>query len=95
MRRGENDLLYVDKDGQVHFPDDWTEEAKVTWFNNVLSAGKNRNTPSTVPVVKIKGIYGLKRGEPWVDSKGMAHFPDNWTEDQKMDWLLENQTFQA
>lgn len=63
MRRGENDLLYVDKDGQVHFPDDWTEEAKVTWFNNVLSAGTDENTPSTVPVVKIKGVYGLTQRE--------------------------------
>ena len=58
MRRGLNDFLSIDKDGLVHFPDDWTEEAKETWVRNAQERQRNNVIgPGVTPMQRIVGIY--------------------------------------
>lgn len=74
MRRGENDLLYVDKDGLVHFPPSWTEQAKENWFANLRDKNEDE-TPPGMPTVYITGIYGASGNVPRVDSEWDGSLP--------------------
>ena len=74
MRKGENDLLYVDKDGLVHFPPSWTEQAKENWFANLRDKNEDE-TPPGMPTVYITGIYGASGNVPRVDSEWDGSLP--------------------
>ena len=55
---GEDDLLEIDEDGLVHFPDTWTEVAKETWVRNAQERQRNRVAgPGVKTMRRIVGIY--------------------------------------
>ena len=57
MRQRFNDLLHLDDDGLIHFPDDWTEEAKENWMADMREASKGPPDVPGMEVVYVKGIY--------------------------------------
>ena len=58
MRQRFNDFLHIDDYGLIHFPPEWTEEAKQNWMEDL------RNTPShNVPGVKVVYVNGIYRGD--------------------------------
>lgn len=61
MRRGFNDMLRIDKDGLVHFPEDWTEEAKETWVKNAQERQKNTEPDPNVNIKPMRRIVGVYR----------------------------------
>lgn len=64
MRRGEDDMLLIDEDGLVHFPDTWTEQAKETWVRNAQQRQRNKVVgPGVKPMRRIVGIYRPPKDE--------------------------------
>ena len=61
MRRGFNDMLRIDKDGLVHFPENWTEEAKETWVKNAQERQKNTEPDPNVNIKPMRRIVGVYR----------------------------------
>ena len=58
MRQRFNDFLHLDENGLIHFPPEWTEEAKENWMEDL------RNKPSHhVPGVKVVYVKGIYRGD--------------------------------
>ena len=59
MRQRFNDFLSIDDDGLVHFPPQWTEEAKETWMANLRKPREYPVPPSIEnrKPAKVKGIY--------------------------------------
>ena len=56
MRQRFNDFLSLDENGLVHFPPQWTEEAKETWLKN-LRKPKKYPVPPGVERFRVNGIY--------------------------------------
>lgn len=73
MRRGLNDMLRIDKDGLVHFPENWTEEAKETWVKNAQERQKNTDPDPNVNIKPMRRIVGVYRPPSTEGKKEIAH----------------------
>lgn len=51
MRQRFNDFLHLDENGLVHFPPEWTEEAKENWLANLRK-------PKEFPVPRGGALQG-------------------------------------